>query len=99
MSHFAEIDENGIVKRVIVADQEFIDSEYEGVGPKENWIQTSYNHNIRKRYAGIGYKYHRDVSLKDGGIFLHPAEIEQADEIVKQWKAQGEKHDDASRSS
>jgi len=22
-----------------------------------NWIQTSYNHNIRKQYAGIGFKY------------------------------------------
>jgi hypothetical protein len=90
MSHFAEIDENGIVKRVIVAEQDFIDAEHEGLGPKENWIQTSYNHNIRRTYAGIGWKYHKDESLKDGGIFLHPHEIGKEDEIVAQWKAQGE---------
>ena len=37
MSHFAEIDKNGIVLRVIVAEQDFVDS------MKGNWIQTSYN--------------------------------------------------------
>ena len=55
MSHFAEIDSNGIVQRVIVADQDFIDSGV--VGDAVNWIQTSYNHNIRKQFAGIGFTY------------------------------------------
>ena len=55
MSHFAEIDGNGLVKRVIVADQDFIDSGV--VGDAVNWIQTSYNHNIRKQFAGIGFTY------------------------------------------
>ena len=35
MSHFAEIDENGIVKRVIVAEQDFIDAEHEGLALKK----------------------------------------------------------------
>jgi len=50
MSHFAKI-ENGIVTEVIVAEQDFIDT-LDG-----RWIQTSYNANIRKNYAGIGYTY------------------------------------------
>ena len=41
MSHFAEIDENNIVLRVIVAEQDFIDSG--AVGDPKKWIQTSYN--------------------------------------------------------
>jgi hypothetical protein len=40
MSHFAEVID-GVVTRVIVADQAFIDKEL--LGPKENWVQTSYN--------------------------------------------------------
>lgn len=61
MSHFAKV-ENGIVKRVIVAEQDFVDS---GMLPG-TWIQTSYNtfagkhpegRPLRKNYAGIGYVY------------------------------------------
>ena len=72
MSHFAEIDKDGIVQRVIVADQNFIDSG--AVGDLNNWIQTSYNTRggvhyspnssepdggvaLRKNYAGMGYTY------------------------------------------
>lgn len=65
MAHFAEIDENGVVKRVIVAEQDFIDSG--AVGNPANWVQTSYNTRegkhkdggvpLRKNYAGIGYTY------------------------------------------
>jgi hypothetical protein len=70
--HFAEINSENIVQRVIVADQEFIDSG--AVGDKNNWIQTSYNTQggvhyapdsntpdggvaLRKNYAGEGYTY------------------------------------------
>lgn len=65
MSHFAEVDENGIVLRVIVAEQDFIDTGH--VGDPKRWIQTSYNtregvHDsggvpLRKNYAGRGYTY------------------------------------------
>ena len=73
MSHFAEIDpDTKIVKRVIVAEQDFINSGT--VGDSSNWIQTSYNTRggvhyapntntpdgglaLRKNYAGIGYIY------------------------------------------
>ena len=61
MAHFAEIDENNIVKRVLVVDDSL---EYRGedflaneLGFGGRWIQTSYNGNIRKQYAGVGFKY------------------------------------------
>ena len=59
MSHFAKI-ENGLVSQVIVAEQDFIDTQ-EGT-----WVQTSYNTRgnqhpegrpLRGNYAGIGYIY------------------------------------------
>jgi len=65
MSHFAEIDKDGIVKRVIVAEQDFIDSE--AVGDPSLWVQTSYNHNFRKQYAGIGHSYD-----KVNDVFISP---------------------------
>jgi hypothetical protein len=61
MAHFAEINENNIVTRVLVVDdsqehrgQEFLAEEL-GLGGR--WIQTSYNHNFRKQYAVVGYSY------------------------------------------
>ena len=65
MAHFAEIDSNNIVTRVLVVaneqehrGQDFLANE---LGLGGNWIQTSYNANFRKHYAGIGYSY--DASL------------------------------------
>jgi len=56
--HFAEIDINGNVLRVIVADQAFIDSGL--VGDPKNWIQTE-SDGTRKNYAGPGYVYNKDI--------------------------------------
>jgi hypothetical protein len=63
MAHFAEIDHDGIVLRVIVADtQEWCESNLGGT-----WVQTSYNTHggvhtlggtpLHKNYAGIGYTW------------------------------------------
>lgn len=67
MAHFAELDENNLVKQVIVVhNNELLDngveSEAKGIAFCQslfggNWKQTSYNGNIRKNYAGIGYTY------------------------------------------
>lgn len=58
MSHWAEIDENSIVLRVLVGDNNEPD---EGEAFMNSlggtWVKTSYNGNIRKNYAGIGYHY------------------------------------------
>ena len=55
MSHFAKIDSNNIVQEVIVAEQDFINSGV--VGDSFLWIQTSYNKNFRKNFAGKGFTY------------------------------------------
>ena len=57
MSHFAKLDNNNTVTQVIVAEQDFINSG--SVGDSFRWVQTSYNNNFRKNYAGVGYTYDR----------------------------------------
>ena len=61
MAHFAELDSNNIVTQVLVVPnhQEHRGHEYlaNDLGLGGNWIRTSYNGNIRKNYAGIGYAY------------------------------------------
>ena len=68
MAHFAELDSNNVVLRVVVidnkdtADASGIEKEYIGAAFCERlfggtWKQTSYNGNIRKNFAGIGYSY------------------------------------------
>ena len=68
MAHFAEIDSEGTVQRVLVVSNTVTyqgDEEVEELGtaylqnmfPDTDWVQTSYNDNFRKRYAGKGYKY------------------------------------------
>lgn len=54
MAHFAKV-KDGIVIKVIVAEQEFIDNYIDNEAGI--WVQTSYNGSIRKNYAGIGYTY------------------------------------------
>ena len=54
MAHFAKLN-NNIVTEVIVAEKNFINSGL--VGDEFLWVQTSYNNNFRKNYAGIGYTY------------------------------------------
>jgi hypothetical protein len=72
MAHYAQIDENNIVTQVIVidnkdtADANGVEKEYIGAAFCERlfggtWKQTSYNGNIRKNYAGIGYTYQADI--------------------------------------
>jgi hypothetical protein len=58
MSHWAEIDENNIVLRVLVGDNNEPDEGEAFMNSLGgNWVKTSYNGNIRKNYAGIGYSY------------------------------------------
>lgn len=67
MAHFAEIDENNIVQRVIVVPdeqehrgQEFLANDLQLGG---TWIQCSYNNKIRKQYPGPGFTYDRNADL------------------------------------
>ena len=59
MAHFAEIDQNNVVLRVIVVSDtlEAQGSEWCHDTFGGTWVQTSYNGRIRKNYAGIGFTY------------------------------------------
>ena len=82
MSHFAEINSDNIVQRVIVAEQDFINSGL--VGDSFNWVQTSYNGNFRKNYAGSGYTYDK---TKDAFIPPQPFASWTLVEATCQWEA------------
>jgi hypothetical protein len=65
MAHFAELDDNNVVLRVVVVGNDCVPSDEHVDGETwcinffkgGTWKQTSYNHNFRKQYAGIGYTY------------------------------------------
>ena len=99
MSHFAEIDKDNIVQRVIAAKQDFIDSG--AVGDANNWVQTSFNTRggvhyapnsnepdggiaLRKNYAGKGYTYDK---TRDAFVPPKPHLSWILDEDTCQWDA------------
>jgi len=94
MTHFAKV-ENGTVTQVIVAEQEFVDTQ-EGT-----WVQTSYNTRggihyapnswtpddgvaLRKNYAGIGFTYDSD---RDAFIAPQPYPSWTLNETSCIWEA------------
>jgi hypothetical protein len=81
VSHFAKIDNNNIVTDVIVAEQDFINSGV--VGDSFLWIQTSYNKNFRKNFAGIGYTYDK---TRDAFIPPQPYPSWTLDEDTCLWE-------------
>lgn len=95
MAHFAEIGLNNIVVQVIVVNNsECLDqfgNESETIGAKfchdlfgGVWLQTSYNGNIRKNYAGIGYTYD---STRDAFISPKPFASWTLNETTCRWEA------------
>jgi hypothetical protein len=84
MAHFAELDDNNVVTRVVVVGNDVttaagplgendmhVDGETWCVNffKTPNWKQTSYNNNFRKQYAGKGFTYD---SAKDKFISIQP---------------------------
>lgn len=73
MAYFAQIDDAGIVTRVIRVDDNDAPDEIAGrsfiasLGLSGSWVQTSYSGATRKQYAGIGYRY--DAG---GDVFIAP---------------------------
>ena len=64
MAHFAKLGTGNIVEQVIVVSNDIAITEQAGVdfinklyNTRDVWKQTSYNNNIRKNYAGLGYQY------------------------------------------
>lgn len=92
MSHFAELDADNKVLRVLVGDNNYSDEGYQwfidNLGG--NWIQTSYNNRIRFNFASIGYTYD---STRDA--FIAPKCHDEAvlDEINCRWSCANAAHD------
>ncbi len=97
MAHFAQLDENNIVTQVIVvsnddcSDALGVEKEELGIafcknllGADTNWKQTSYNNNMRVRYAGIGYSYNAEL---DAFIPPKPFESWVLDEETASWES------------
>ena len=98
MSHFAEVDANNLVIRVLVIDQENINGGK--WGNPSSWVQTSYNTRggkhydqegvedsgvaLRYNYAGIGYTYDAD---RDAFIAPKPYPSWTLVESTCQWGA------------
>lgn len=86
MAHFAELDDNNIVLRVLVVpdDQEHRGQQFlaDDLGLGGRWLQTSYNHRIRKNYAGIGFTYDPD---RDAFIPPKPGDEYTFDEQTCRW--------------
>ena len=98
MAHFAEINQIGIVTRVIV-----VPDEVEAIGSQwchnllgGNWVQTSYNNTIRKNFAGIGYVYDEE---RDAFIPPKPFISWTLNEETCQWQAPIPLPDDGKRYS
>lgn len=80
-TYFAEIDKDGVVQRVIVADQAFIDSGK--VGNPKNWVQTSMDGSVRKNGAGKGYTYNKDI---DAFVAPKPSEEATLNTSTAKWE-------------
>lgn len=92
MAHFAQLDGHNIVQQVIViSNKELLNNEHEseekGIAFCKSlfggtWVQTSYNGNFRKNFAGIGYSYD---SVRDAFIPPKPFNSWVLDESTCQW--------------
>lgn len=101
MAHFAELNENNVVKRIIVINNEVliennVESEAKGLEFCKllfggNWVQTSYNGKFRFNFAGIGYIYD---PIEDAFIAPMPcthSELELNE--LKQWICTNSEHE------
>jgi len=91
MAHFAKLGKGNIVEKVESVSNEIATTEAAGVAflhnfykKNDHWVQTSYNGNIRKNYAGVGYTYDR---IRDA--FIPPKEFKSwtLNETTCLWEA------------
>jgi len=101
MAHFAKLGTGNIVERVEVVSNDIATTEQVGVDFLNNlyntsdvWKQTSYNNNIRKNFAGIGYSYDQ---TRDAFIEPQPFTSWILDENTCRWGAPVSYPDDNNR--
>ena len=100
MAHFAKLGVGNKVLKVSVVSNDIATSEQAGVEFLQNlykdravWKQTSYNANIRKNFAGVGYKYDQ---TRDAFIPPKPFNSWILNEDTCQWEAPVAKPDSES---
>jgi hypothetical protein len=88
MAHFAELDQNNIVLRVLVTDNNDPNGDEGYQWLIDNlggtWVKTSYNGNVRKNFAGIGYFYDEEL---DSFVAPQPYPSWKLDRRNSTWKA------------
>ena len=91
MAHFAKLGVGNIVEQVIVVSNDIATTEQAGVdfinklyNTRDVWKQTSYNNNIRKNFAGIGYQYDQE---KDAFIAPKPYNSWVLNEDTCNWES------------
>ena len=92
MAHWAELNNNNTVLRVLVGDNNDPDEGYQWLIDNlgGTWVQTSYNARIRKNFAGIGFTYDPDLDA-----FIPPICHEEAslDFDSCLWKCENKDHE------
>jgi hypothetical protein len=96
MAHYAFLDENNVVTEVITGkdENELLDGltpeEWYGNFRGQRCVRTSYNNNIRVRFAGIGYSYNEELDA-----FIYPQCHSEAtlNETTCDWECPNTAHD------
>ena len=91
MAHFAKLGVGNIIETVEVVSNDIATTEQAGVdflnnlyNSRDVWKQTSYNGNIRKNFAGVGYTYDQS---RDAFIAPKPFNSWILNETTCQWEA------------
>jgi hypothetical protein len=113
MAHYARLDENNVVTQVIVVSNQDemkngVEDEATGIAfcaaltGHSYWKKTSYNNNIRRRYAGIGYRYDemRDAfitpqpfpswTLDENADWQAPVPMPESENMFYTWDEEGQ---------
>ena len=95
MAHFAKLGVGNIVEKVVVVSNDVATDEQTGIdflnnlyGTKDVWVQTSYNENFRKNFAGFGFRYDDE---KDAFIAPQPYPSWTLNEDTCKWEPPSEK--------
>ena len=101
MAHFAKLGIGNIIETVEVVSNDIATTEQAGIdflnnlyNSRDVWKQTSYNGNIRKNYANVGYTYYED---RDAFIAPKPYNSWTLNETTCQWESPEVKPDDGER--
>lgn len=91
MAHFAKLGDGNIVTEVVVVSNDVATDENAGInflhdlyGDHIVWKQTSYNSNIRKNFAGIGFTYNEEL---DAFVPPQPFQSWTLNTTTCQWEA------------